>query len=125
MRCLRRNKQKCWYAKYLAGETAYDEYGNEAGRTLTYTKPVRIDANVSPARDVNTVSIFGTDINYDKVLCMDSAPFDEKSLLWIDTKPVLNADGETSTPPDYVVKRIAESLNSVLVAVSKVDTRYV
>ena len=70
------------------------------------------------------MAAFGIELNYDKVLVAESVSFDENSLLWIDVAPVIELDGSTQTPPDYVVKRIAKSLNSVAVAVTKVDTRY-
>lgn len=125
MRCLRRNKQPYWHARYVSGETAYDAYGNETGgRNITYSAPEKAYANISSARNVDVVTVFGTDVNYDKVLVADKVPFDENALLWIDTPPELKSDGSTDTPPDYVVKRIAGSLNSVMLAVSKVDTRY-
>ena len=124
MRCLRRNKQPFWYATYVKGETAYDIYGNETGgRDITYSKPVASAANVSAAKDTAVAAVFGIDLNYDRVLCMESAPFDESAILWIDTPPVIKLDGTTETPHDYVVKRIAKSLNSVLVAVTKVAVR--
>lgn len=124
MRCLRRNKVPYWYAVYVRSETAYDDYGNESGKNVVYSHPVEGRINASPAKDVSTVAVFGTDVNYDKVLAADNIAFDENAMLWLDTPPVLNSDGSTDTPPDYVVKRIARSLNSVLVAVSRVNVRY-
>jgi hypothetical protein len=35
----------------------------------------------------------------------------------------LNDDGTTETPHDYVVKKVARSLNSVSIAISKVAVR--
>ena len=54
---------------------------------------------------------------------------DEYSVLWVDTMSQLNEDGtlavnedgETITPYDYIVKKVAKSLNVVSVAVSKVS----
>ena len=126
MRCLRRNKQPYWYAVYQSSATAYDEYGNETGgMDVTHAKPELVRANISPARNVDVIALFGTDLNYDKVLCFEERPpYDENAYLWIDTPPVLNGDGSTNTPPDYIVKRIAHSLNSTLVAVSREHIRY-
>ena len=53
---------------------------------------------------------------------------DEYSILWIDSEPeldangalVLNEDGTVKTPHDYIVKKVAMSLHSVLLAISKV-----
>jgi len=58
----------------------------------------------------------------------NAPPIDEYTILWIDTVPqvdengalVVNGDGDVLTPHDYIVKKIARSLNSVSVAISKV-----
>ena len=125
MRCLRRNRVPYWYATRTGSETAYDDYGNETGGVnIIYSNPVKAYANISAAKNTDTVAAFGIELNYDKVLVAESVSFDENALLWIDKVPVIEQDGSTQTSPDYVVKRIAKSLNSVAVAVTKVDTRY-
>lgn len=62
-------------------------------------------------------------IPYDKVIVMDDprTVIDEYSIMWIDKLPVMNRDGTTDTPHDYVVKKVARSLNSVSIAVAKVE----
>lgn len=49
------------------------------------------------------------------------SPITESSVMWIDSLPVMAEDGSTQTPHDYIVKRVAPSLNSVSIAVSKVN----
>ena len=68
---------------------------------------------------------FGESESYDKVIVLDNpnTPIDEYSTLWVDTLPLLNEDGSTETPHDYVVKKVARSLNSVSIAISKVIVR--
>lgn len=125
MRCLRRNKVVYYYATYEGSGSARDEYGNEIPeRIIRHSDPVRAEANISAARNADTVEMFGVELNYDKVLVAESVAFDEHALLWIDTLPEIAQDGSTVTPPDYVVRRIVKSLNSVQVAVAKVITRY-
>ncbi len=48
-------------------------------------------------------------------------PMAASSIFWIDTLPEIAEDGTTTTPHDYIVKQIATSLNSVSIAVSKVN----
>jgi hypothetical protein len=48
-------------------------------------------------------------------------PIDENSVMWIDTEPLIDADGNTETPWDYVIVRVAESINSKAYAVKKVS----
>lgn len=48
-------------------------------------------------------------------------PITVSSVFWIDTLPEISEDGTTQTPYDYIVKKVAPSLNSVSIAVSKVS----
>jgi hypothetical protein len=116
MRTLERNKQKVYYAQYNGKKSVIDEYGNQTGEyEILYFPPVLIKLNVSAAKGEYSTRQFGDTENYDKVLITDdlNIPITETSVLWID-----NLD--TSKPHDYVVKKIAKSLNSVSIAVSKV-----
>lgn len=101
-----------------------DEWGNETSEyDPRYSAPVEAYGNISPARNADTVSMFGMDLNYDKtlVMCPADVPIDEYCVMWVDTMPVLGEDGKTSTPFDYVVRRVARSINSVTIALSRVD----
>ena len=59
----------------------------------------------------------------------DAPPIDEYTVLWVDTVPQVDEDGalvtneenEVITPHDYIVKKVARSLNSVSIAISKVN----
>ena len=125
MRCLRRNKTRFAYALFESATPHYDEYGNLTyEHDVTYGKPVFAKANISQARNADMVQLFGTDVNYDKTIVIEKTPIDENAVLWVDTLPVLKADGTTDTPHDYIVRRIARSLNSVTIAIAKVDVSY-
>ncbi len=132
MRALRRNKQPLWYALYSGKTEIIDEYGNRTGQfTLKYGKPTRTEANISPASGETSIAQFGENERYDKVLVFAGVdiPIDEYSVLWIDSEPILDAygelqkeqDGDVLTPHDYLVKRVAKSLNSTAYAVNKVN----
>lgn len=124
MRCLRRNKVPFYYALFTERVEEEDEYGNKTGTfEVRYGDPVKVKANISTARNAETVELFGTDINYDKVIvmCPADVPIDEHSVLWVDTLPELDNEGKTQTPYDYIVKKAARSLNSVSYAIAKVN----
>ena len=126
MRCLRRNKVRIFYANYTGRESIEDEYGNLTGEyKLKYGNPQAVEGNVSAARGEVTTRQFGDDESYDRVIVMDdpNVPIEKSSILWIDTTPVIKPDGTTDTPHDYIVKQVAPSLNSVSIAVSKVNVR--
>ena len=124
MRCLTRNKSKFYYASYIGEIEIIDENGNATGEyEISYSKPVQILGNVSAAQGEMQSRQFGESESYDKVIVLNdrNAPIDEHSILWVDTLPHLNEDGSTDTPHDYVVRRVARSLNGVSIAIGKVD----
>ncbi len=122
MKILERNKVALWYQLYDGKEIVVDEYGNETGGSKpVYKDAVKLRANVSSATGSAQIEQFGNFAGYDKVIVTDdmSCPIDENSVLFIDKPPEYGEDG---TPLyDYVVKRVAKSLNAVAYAVSRVD----
>lgn len=120
---MNRNKSKFYYALYEGVERMKDEYGNYTTEyEVKHGEPKEYFANISAAKGETETRQFGENESYDKVIVMDidSPPIDEYSILWIDTLPVFDEEGKTDTPHDYIVKRVARSLNSVSVAISKV-----
>ena len=122
MKTMKRNQVPFWYLLYVRKEDLKDEYGNESGESAIIYKPaVKMEANVSAATGSAQVEQFGNFAGYDKVIVTDdlSCPIDENSVLFIDKEPEYAEDG---TPLyDYIVKRVAKSLNSISYAVSKVS----
>ena len=126
MRTLRRNKIRIFYANYRDKIPLRDEYGNLTGEyEISYTNPIAVCANVSAARGEATTRQFGDDESYDRIIVLDDPkfPIATTSILWIDSPPEIAEDGSTKTPHDYIVKQVATSLNSVSIAVSKVNVR--
>lgn len=123
MRILHRNKVRIFYANYVDKEPVLDKDGYQTGEyKVIYSNPMEARGNVSSARGEVVTRQFGEDESYDRVIVMDDpkVPITKSSVLWIDTVPVIQADGTTDTPYDYIVKQVAPSLNSVSIAVSKV-----
>lgn len=134
MRCLTRNKRVFFYALHAGQTEIIDEYGNATGQyKVSYSDPVASYGNVSAAKGEIQSRQFGESETYDKVIVLDNpdVEIDEYSILWVDVKPKLtsdghleeNADGTIITPHDYIVKKVARSLNSVSIAVSKVTVK--
>ena len=146
MRDLKRNQTEFWYCLLIPNtqEAIVDENGNETGELIpSYKKAVSMRANISPATGQNQVEQFGNLDSYDKVIvtCDMKCQIDENSVLFIDKRPeytevqtheivegqALYADDEvvekTYELPkyNYIVKRVAKSLNGILIAVRKVD----
>lgn len=115
MRCLYRNRQAFKYAPYLSSDELMnegDEYTGE--REPKYREAVTLYGNISPANGRADVQAFGVELNYDKVIVMERIPDDltETAGLWVD-----DLDAEA---PDYAVRRISRSLNSVEIAIARV-----
>lgn len=122
MRCMERNKRTFWYCLYDRKEPIIDEDGNETGEELIVYKPVQsLRANISAASGSSQVEQFGNLAGYDKVIVLDdtSCLIDENTVLFIDKEPEYDDDGKPLY--DYMVKRVAKSLNSVSIAVTKVS----
>ena len=133
-----------WYCLYDYKREIIDEFGNSTGQyILCYSEPVKMMANISPATGMSNTEQFGNLENYDKVIVTDwiNCPIDENSVLFIDKEPEFGESvtidyqesttlfgDDTATPvtvqvplPDYIVRRVAKSLNSISIAVQKVN----
>lgn len=122
MKTLARNKKTLYYALQKEIKGVDDEYGNFSGQyDIEYYTPVETQMNISPARGEAILEQFGISEQYDKVVVTDdmSCPIAEDSVLWLDTVPEI-VNGETATPFDYLVIRVAKSLNCIAIAVKKV-----
>ena len=117
MRSLEINKQPMWYALYTGKTEVIDEYGNHTGVfKLTYGNPVYYPVNMSQSRGTADVDMFGIEASYDRTFTttdMD-CPIKEDTIIWFE------ADPETE-PYNYVVYQVANSLNSITIAIRGVD----
>ena len=134
MRTMERNKTPFWYALYKGKKPITNEYGNATGEyEIRRENPARFCANLSAAKGETSTRQFGESESYDRIIVMDTdaPPIDEYTVLWLDTTPALDKsgallrdeNGEVLTPHNYIVKKVARSLNGVSVAISKVNVR--
>lgn len=126
MRCLKRNASSFYYALFKEKKELFDEYGNISGEhEIIYHTPVEAHGNVSGAQGEVQSRQFGESVDYDKVILLDNplTPIDEYSVLWVDAPPILAEDGSTDTPHDYIVKKVARTLNSTAIAIRKVNVK--
>ena len=137
MKCLKRNQTSFYYCLYSGAERYIDESGIESGEKIVlYDEAVPMVANISPANGYSNTEQFGNLENYDKVIVYEDVdcPIDENTVLFIDKEPEYTT-AETHQYIDdewkevvhnipvynYTVRRVAKSLNSVSIAISKVD----
>ena len=146
-----RNDQKFWYCLLDPENEhkVLDENGNRTGEVIPqYGEAYPMWANISPATGQAQTEQFGNLDIYDKVIWTrdTDCPIDENSLLFLDKAPeyttvttyeivpsvvsTVSGVSETSVlvpvsyqmpKNDYIVKRVARALNSVSIAVRKVD----
>ena len=123
MRSLERNKQAFWYALYERSEPILDECGNEVGEKLIYGNPIKESGNISEAVGSTEKELFGINAVYTKVInpMPKNFPMNDNSILWVDTVPRIAKDGRTDTPHDYVVAKVARSLNHKAYALKQVN----
>lgn len=122
MKILERNKTVFWYQLYDHKEAVKDEEGNETGSAKPIYKPaVEMRASISAATGSAQIEQFGNLVGYDKVIVTDQldCPIDESAVLFVDKPP--QYDTEDTPLYDYIVKRVAKSLNFIAYAVSKVN----
>lgn len=116
MLTLDRNKKSVWYSLYLGVTDVVDSDGYKTGeKTKTYANAVELRCNVSASRGSSITEGFGVLEDYDRTIVTHdlSCPITETTRLWVD------ANHETE-PYDYRVVRVAKSINSVTIAISKV-----
>jgi hypothetical protein len=113
MRTLEKNKRKLHYAVPVGETRILDEYGNETLEIeVLYSDPIELKVNYSGSIGRETIEIFGTATNYSRILCFtQECPLTKGCILWINT--------DIDQPANYKVVRVADELNSTLVAVQE------
>lgn len=123
MRTMTRNRRVFYEASLLTVTLGKDKDGNYTEEQYSYSDPVKREGVISAANGEAVTQLFGANERYDKVITLNKEEnyLAIGSVLWVDTMPVLDVQGKTTTPYDYVVVKVAESLNFVNVAVRKVN----
>lgn len=123
MRDLSINKRPFYALNYIGNVNVVDGDGHLTGeKTIQYTKAFEVKANISGAKGSSQSEIFGTDINYDKTFVITREYFErlkltENSVFFVDMKPTYK-NGQPLY--NYRVKKIADSVNDVAIAIVKV-----
>lgn len=122
MRTMTRNRQVFYSASFVSSTMGTDGDGNYTERQNTYTDPVERTGVFTPANGAANDQLFGMNEIYDKVITLNQGEdyLAVGSILWVDTMPDIDKQGKTTTPYDYVVVKVAPSLNFISVAIRKV-----
>lgn len=112
MRLQDRNKIPFYYKRYqFTDDVTVDGYYT-GEKEVIYSDPILARGNIAPATGSAQIEQFGTALNYDKVIICEPIAISENDVLYLDT--TLDAG------PDYIVTRVAKSLNHTAIAVSKI-----
>lgn len=120
MKTMNNNRRKFHYCLYIGLVNVLDEDGYETGeKQAVYTEPISQYANISAAKGDTYTEQFGNFAEYDKTIVIHNPnfPMDENSVLFVDKEPEFQ-DGIPLY--DYIVKKVARSLNSVAYAIARV-----
>lgn len=124
MRSMTRNRRTFYEASLNSVTMGQDKSGNYTEEIYTYSNPNKREGVITAANGEAVTQLFGTDERYDKVITLNQGEdyLAIGSVLWVDTMPDIDEDtGKTDTPYDYIVVKVANSLNFVSVAIRKVD----
>lgn len=124
MRNLAKNKRPFYVLKYLGQTELVDKDGYMTGESsITYSTPILVMGNISGAKGSAYAEMFGTEIEYDKTIVISRKKYeevglDENSVMFVDKVPTY----DTNNMPlyDYKIKKIADTLNEVAIAIEKV-----
>ena len=128
MRLMKRNLKPVWYRLYRGNVNVVDDDGYETGeKRIIYDDPVKLMCSVSPATGLAQHEQFGVVENYDKIIITDKmdCPINENTILYIadELKRGLVIPQHTfENYKEYVVRRVARSLNHISYGVSEVKT---
>lgn len=124
MRSMTRNRQSFYYADLLSVGMSQDADGNYVEDTFNYSNPVKVEGVITAASGEAQTQLFGANEIYDKVITLNFGEnfLEIGSILWVDVVPDIDEEtGKTDTPYDYIVVKVAKSLNFVNVAIRKVN----
>lgn len=123
MRSMNRNRQVFYEASLTSVAMGTDTDGNYTEEVYTYSNPTEHTGVITAANGEAVTQLFGANERYDKVITLNQGEnyLAIGSVLWVDTMPTLDDKGKTTTPYDYIVVKVAESLNFVSVAIRKVN----
>lgn len=115
METLNRNKKTFYYAQLEGTEELKDDEGYYTGESVqAYSEPKECKGYITSAKGEVDIEMFGPNIQYDRTIILSGdTQINENSHLWITNSP--------NEPHDYIVTRVAKSLNFSRIAIQKVN----
>lgn len=120
MRSLNRNRRKFYYKTVVGVEEKTDEWGNYTGEYApVYSELKSAYANISANKGDVSSQQFGNLLDYDRTISTTNLNIglDETGVLWLD-------GADTDKAHNFIVKKVAKSINSVQIAIKQVEVVY-
>lgn len=124
MRVLARNTKPFYYAVYQGNQMIYRDGMATGEYGVTYDEPVKAFANINAGVGDSQLELYGIQSSdYDRLIVSDdlNLPINVNSVLWVDNLAKVESEGIENVQFDYVVKKVAKSLNVVAIAIKKVN----
>ena len=124
MRTLDYNKRTFYYCLHTDKEKIYDSDGNFTGDyTPEYLEAQAARGNISAATGSADTEQFGIGIEYDKTILLEGLDWDihEDTVLFVDVEPSYEDEEHTIPKYNYIVTRVAKSLNHTTLAIKRVE----
>ena len=126
MRTLDYNKRTFYYCLFSDKTKIFDADGNFTGDYKSgYAEAVAAKGNISASTGSAEIEQFGTGIEYDKVIVLQGTDWDidEHTVLFIDAEPSYQDENHTKPNYNYIVTKVAISLNHTTLAIKRVETK--
>lgn len=129
---MNRERRGVWVSNYQSKRELLDEFGRHTGEwVVSRSRPFMVTCTVSPCGGNVYADGFGWGTSYDRTMVLDCIDpiIRETSVMWVDVRPeldadgelVLDADGNPTVPWDYTVSQIAVSYNYTNIALRKAE----
>ena len=122
MRSMLRNKSSYKYLTYKGKSEISKGLYKTGEYKITYYAPIERKDVIGVAQGQDLMETYGVAQDYDKIIVIDdpNLGIDENTLFFIDKQPIYNNTTFTISNSDYIVSKIAKSLNVLRVYVKKV-----
>ena len=130
MKQLKRNKQRFYYALENTDdlvEEILDENGQGTGEYAPKRlDPIEVWGNIATPTGFTNIEKFGNIVSYDIVITLEDrdTPINESTVLWVYTNPNNVDDNGNAEPWDFMVRRVARSLNSATLQCAQAKVNY-
>ena len=120
---LKANQVPFYYQLFQGEVELRDEDGYLTGeKEISYSKPDKAYARISPNTNEVTNTPFGIDCVYDKMIStVQDLPIDEFSRLFVDVIPEVDDTGMVTNNYDYEVVAVAKDMHQKMWAIRKIE----